>query len=120
MGYPGAAQRPAPPRRSAADVAISIAAMVLTVLLCAVGGFVGLFSLAFLDHCPPATCSIDGAVSAVFSAVLAAAAIGLIGLVMTVVVLVRRKAAWPFAIGTLGLCAVTLALGVLGYSAAVG
>lgn len=119
MGYPGAAQQPAPSRRSAADVAISIAGLVLTVLLGAAAAFIGLFSLAFLDHCPPATCSIDGAVNAVFTSVLAAAAIGLIGLVVTVIQLVRRKTAWPFAVGTFGLCVVALALGVAGYSAAV-
>ncbi|PRC44131.1 hypothetical protein C6A85_000000101790 [Mycobacterium sp. ITM-2017-0098] len=119
MAYPGAAQQPAPPRRSGADVAISIAGLLLTVLLGAAAAFFGLFSLAFLDHCPPATCSIDGAVNAVFTALLAAAAIGLIGSAVTVIQLVRRKTAWPFAVGTFTLCVVALALGAVGYSAAV-
>jgi hypothetical protein len=33
-----------------------------------------------------------------------AALVGLAGLVVTVVQLVRRKLAWPFAVGTLVLC----------------
>jgi hypothetical protein len=105
--------------RSGADVGISIAALVLTVLLGAAGAFFGFFSLAFLDHCPPETCSVDGAVNAVFTALLVAAGIGVVGLVLTVVALVRRATAWPFAVATFVLCALTLFLGALGYSAAV-
>ena len=105
--------------RSGADVGISIAALVLTVLLGAAGAFFGFFSLAFLDHCPPETCSVDGAVNAVFTALLVAAGIGVVGLVLTVVALVRRATAWPFSVATFVLCALTLFLGALGYSAAV-
>ncbi|MGE0221505.1 hypothetical protein [Mycolicibacterium sp.] len=118
-GYPGYPP-PAPPPRSGADIAISIVAMVFTVLLAAVAAFFGLFSLAFLDHCPPATCSIDGAVSAVFTSLLVAGGIGVVGMVLTVVQLVRRKPGWPFAVGTLALCVLTVFLGGVGYAAAVG
>lgn len=120
MGYPGYPVTPAQPRRSGPDVAISIVTLLLTVLLGAAAAFFGVFSLAFLDHCPPATCSVDGAVNAVFTALLAAAGIGVVGAVVTIVALVRRKTAWPFAVGTFTLCAVALLLGVVGYSAAVG
>ncbi len=89
-------------------------------LLGATAAFFGLFSLAFLDHCPPATCSVDGAVNAVFTSLLTVAATGLIGLVVTVIQLVRRKPAWPFAVGTFVLCGVAISLGAIGYSAAVG
>ena len=119
MGYPGHVA-PVQPRRSGADIAVSVAVLVLTVLFGAVAAFLGLFSLAFLDHCPPATCSVDGAVNAVFTSLLAAAAIGLIGLVVTVTQLVRRKTAWPFAVGTFVLCVSAVFLGGVGYSAAVG
>lgn len=122
MGHPGhpGYPPPAPPPRSGADIAISIVAMVFTVLLGAVAAFFGLFSLAFLDHCPPATCSIDGAVSAVFTSLLVAGGIGMVGMVLTVVQLVRRKPGWPFAVGTLALCVLTVFLGGVGYAAAVG
>ncbi len=120
MGYPGYAGPPAAPPRSGADIAISIAALLLTVVFGAAAAFFGLFSLAFLDHCPPATCSVDGAVTAVFTSLLCAAGIGLVGLIVTVVQLIRRKTAWPFAVGTLALCVLAVALGVVGYSAAVG
>lgn len=118
MGYPGHVL-PAHPRRSGVDIAVSIVVLVLTVLFGAVAAFLGVFSLAFIDHCPPATCSVDGAVNAVFTALLAAAGIGLAGLVVTVIQLVRRKTAWPFAVGTFVLCVSAVLLGGVGYSAAV-
>lgn len=110
--------QPAP--RSRADIATSIALLVVTVLMGAVAAFLGLFSLAFLDHCPPATCSVDGAVTAVFTALAGAAVIGVVGLVLTVVALIRRASAWPYALATFCLCALSLFLGVLRYGAAVG
>ncbi|MCV7151123.1 hypothetical protein H7I57_07470 [Mycobacterium pyrenivorans] len=119
MAYPGYPP-PAKPPRSGADLAISIAALTLTVLLGAAAAFFGLFSLAFLDHCPPETCSVDGAVNAVFTSLLIAGGIGVVGVGLTVVALVRRKRGWPFAIATLALCALAVFLGGVGYTAAVG
>ena len=119
MTYPGYPPRPGPPRRSAADLAISITALVLKVLLGAGAALMGLFSLAFLDHCPPQTCSVDGAVNAVFTSLAAAALIGTLGLIGTVIALARRASAWPLAVGTLLLCVVAVLLGGIGYVAAV-
>ncbi|MDT5360844.1 MAG: hypothetical protein QOC69_2606 [Mycobacterium sp.] len=44
----------------------------------------------------------------------------LVGLVVTIVQLVRRRLAWPFASGTLVLCGVICLFGGVGYFAAVG
>ena len=69
MGYPyPPPYPPAKPPRSGTDLTVSIITMVLIVLLGGLAGFMGVFSLAFLDHCPPATCSVDGAVTAVMTA----------------------------------------------------
>jgi len=59
-------------------------------------------------------------VSAVGTALLIAAVIGVAGLAMTIARLVRRKAAWPFAVATLVLCAVACFFGGVGYAVAVG
>jgi hypothetical protein len=112
--------RPPKPPVSGADVAFSITALVLTVLLVAASAIFGLFLLAFLDHCPPETCSIDGAVTAVMTGVGVAVLIGVIGLVVTVVQLIRRKRGWPFAVATLVLCGLAVFLGGVGYGLAVG
>lgn len=93
--------------------------MVLTVVLVCGGAVMGLFSLAFLDHCPPATCSVDGAVTASMTTVVIAGLVAFAGIVATIVRLVVRKRAWPFAIGTLGLCLVVFFLGAMAYTAAV-
>jgi len=105
---------------SGADLAISITALIITVLLGAVAAVFGLFSLAFLDHCPPESCSVDGAVTAVGTALLVAFAVGVVGVVATVVQLFRRKRGWPFAVATLALCLLAVFLGGVGYATAVG
>lgn len=117
-GYP--AMPPPKPPVSGVDVAVSITVLVLTVIFLAASAFMGLFSLAFLDSCPPATCSVEGAISAVMSGVGTAVALGVIGLVITVVRLFRRKRAWPLAVATLVLCAIAVVLGGVGYVIAVG
>lgn len=99
---------------------ISIVTMVLIVALGAVAVFFGVFSLAFMDYCPPQSCSIEGATNAVFTALAVAGLIGLIGIVLTIVTLARRKLAWPYAVGTLGLCVVILFVGAIGYLTAAG
>jgi len=93
----------------ATDLWISVAALTLTVLVGAVGAAGGLFSLAFLDYCPPDSCTADGAATAVLGSVLIAALVGLAGLTVTIIRLVRRKPGWPFAIATLCTCRVVCA-----------
>jgi len=117
-GYPPVPQ--AKPPASGGDIAISIVVLILTGLFLAASAFFGFFFLAFLDSCPPETCSVEGAVTAVMSGVGTAVALGLIGLIMTVVQLVRRKRGWPFAVATLVLCVIVVVLGGVGYVIAVG
>ena len=123
MGYPHPGYPPYPPAkppRSTSDLTISIVVLVFTALLGIGAVVMGVFSLAFLDYCPPATCSAEGAATAVMTALGVAALVGLAGMIVTIVQLVRRKPAWPFAVGTMALCLVVLFFGGMGYSAAVG
>lgn len=117
MAYPS--YPPPKPPIATTDLVISIGVLILTVAFGVVAAAMGVFSLAFLDYCPPETCSAEGAVTAVGIALLAACAIGVIGLVMTVVQLVRRRSGWPFAIATFVLCALAVVLGGVGYVMAV-
>ena len=55
----------------------------------------------------------DGAVASVWTAIVVAFFVGPIGVVVTVVRLVRRRPAWPFAVGTFMACG---AVGVSGWS----
>jgi hypothetical protein len=118
MAHPG--YPPQKPPIATANLWVSIGVLVLTVAFGVVAATMGLFSLAFLDYCPPETCSAEGAATAVGTALLAAFAIGVVGLAVTVIQLVRRKTAWPFAVGTLVLCVIVVGLGCVGYAMAVG
>jgi hypothetical protein len=121
VGYPSyPAPQPSKPPIATHDLLLSIGALVLTVAIGVIAAAMGLFLLAFLDYCPPESCSAEGAVTAVGTALLIAFGIGVAGLLVTVVQLIRRKPGWPFAVGTLALCSVAIFLGGVGYAAAVG
>jgi hypothetical protein len=51
---------------------------------------------------------------------IVALVLGIVGTVITIVALVRRKPAWPFALGTLFLCGMSCLIGLAGYFSAVG
>jgi uncharacterized BrkB/YihY/UPF0761 family membrane protein len=115
--YPG---YPAQPPSQNGDRAISIVILVLTGLLLVAAAFMGVLVLAFLDYCPPESCSVEGAVVSVATAVGIAVLVGIAGLVITLVRLGRRLKAWPVALGTLGTCLLVLIAGAVAFSAAVG
>jgi hypothetical protein len=92
MGHPGypPPRLPKPPIAST-DLWVSSGALIVTVAFGVVAATMGLFSLAFLDYCPPESCSAEGAAMAVGIALLAALAIGVVGLLVTVVQLYRLR-----------------------------
>jgi hypothetical protein len=110
---------PPPARSRTWDVVLSSLVLVVAAVVVATGVFVGVISVAFLDDCSPPTCRADDAWIAVGAALAAAVVLGLAGLVMTIVRLTRRRAAWPFASATLLLVVLAVAAGVIGYAAAV-
>lgn len=117
-GYP-----PPPPQKPpipAADLSVSIVAMILTVVGVAVAAFFGLMMLAFTDYCPPETCHIDAGVTAILTGLGIAALIAVVGIAVTIIQLVRRVRAWPYAIGAMVLCGLSCLLGMFGYVQAVG
>jgi hypothetical protein len=121
MGYPATLPAaPSKPPISGADLAVSITSLVLTLLMGIAAAVLGLFSVAFLDYCPPDSCSAENAVTAVGAALVGALVVGVVGLVATIVRLSKRRPAWPFAIATLVLCLIALCLGGVGYAVAVG
>lgn len=111
---------PYPQSRSTADIWISIILLVVAAVGWAFGSFISVFLLAFLDNCPPETCSAAGVAISVWGGVGVAALVLLAGGIITVVLLVRGKIAWPWAVGTLVLCGVVLTVGVVGFLAAAG
>ena len=116
----GVAPPPAKPPMSRADLIWSIVMLVLTYAGGAVAAFVGVFVMAFTDNCPPATCHIDTGINIMFAAFVVAAVLALAGTVLTVVRLMARASAWPFALITLGVCAMACLVAIAGYIKAVG
>ncbi len=115
---PGYAPPPKPPI-AAADLSISIVAMILTVLGVVGAGFLGLMMLAFTDYCPPETCHIETGVTVAMTGLGIAALIAVVGVTVTIIQLVRRVRAWPYAVGALVLCAVSCVLALWGYTQAI-
>lgn len=112
-------QAPRKPPISGVDLGISITAMVLTLAFGAIALVAGLFMLAIADKCPPAICSGDDAMTVVGITLLISAVIGVAGFAVTIVQLVRRKLAWPYAVGMFILCVITCVVGVYAYGGAV-
>ncbi|WP_083740771.1 hypothetical protein [Mycobacterium sp. MS1601] len=118
--YQPVAPAPRKPPISGVDLGISITAMILTVVFAAFAAFIGVFMLAFLDTCPPATCSVEGAIGSVGGTLLITAVTGVVGITFTIVQLMRRKQAWPIAVGTFVACVVICVVGIYVFGAAVG
>ena len=119
MNY-GIGPPPAKPPVARADLIWSIIMLILTFAGGAVAAFVGLFVMAFTDNCPPATCDIDTGIHIMFAGLGVAAALAVAGTVITVIRLTIRAVAWPFALITLGLCALACLVAIAGYIKAVG
>ncbi len=102
------------------DIAASITLLVVAWALFAVYAVIGLFLLAFIDYCPPESCSTDDAFDAL---AIAGAAIGAALLALSVLAVVRmvrrRRSWWVGAVGVLAVLA-GAAAGIVGYGAAVG
>lgn len=97
---------------------ISVTALVFTVMLGGLAVLVGIFSLAFLDHRTHS--SADGAVAAVIVTLAVSGLLGIVGFTATAVRLARRRIAWPFSVGTLVVCMLTLMTGALWFASTVG
>jgi uncharacterized BrkB/YihY/UPF0761 family membrane protein len=102
------------------DIAASITLLVVAWALFACYAVVGLVLLAFIDHCPPESCSTDDAFDALALAGVGIFAVLAVMSVWSVVRMVRRRRSWW--VGVLGILAVAAGavVGVFGYGAAVG
>jgi vacuolar-type H+-ATPase subunit I/STV1 len=119
-GMPPAPPAPRKPPISGVDLGVSITAIILTVAFGAFATFIGVFMLAFLDTCPPATCSLQGAIGSVSGTLLITGVTGVIGITFTVLALLRRALAWPIAVGTFVACVVICVVGINVFGIAIG
>ncbi|WP_308819725.1 hypothetical protein [Pseudonocardia alni] len=102
------------------DAALSGAALAVTGMLVALGVFGAVFLVAFLDYCPPRTCSSSAVLVSVGGSLVVATAAGIAGLAMTVLRVVERRPAWPFALATLAVTGSAVVFGAVHYASAIG
>ena len=102
------------------DIALSVFLLLLAAAVGVVGSLLAFVSVAFLDNCPPETCSVDGAVGAQFTAALVVILAFVAGLIATLVALATRRRGWWLALLTVVIVLASWVLGFVGYSLAVG
>jgi uncharacterized BrkB/YihY/UPF0761 family membrane protein len=102
------------------DIALSVFLLLLAATLGVVGSILAFVSIAFIDNCPPESCSVDGAVSAQFTAALLVILAFVAGLIATIVALATRRRGWWVALLTAVVVLVIWVLGFVGYFTAVG
>jgi hypothetical protein len=102
------------------DVALSVALLAVAAAAWVVSSITGFFMVAFIDYCPPDRCNADNALASIVVAAAIAGVIGIAASVVSVVRIIRRRPAWPFALGALAISILVEALGFVGYFAFVG
>ena len=102
------------------DVALSIVLLVVSTIGWIAAAGMEFLALAFTDYCPVETCSSDRAFLSIALALSAAAAVIVIGGVLAIIRIIRRRLGWPFAAATLALSVVAEVSGFVGYIASVG
>lgn len=101
------------------DIAVSIAVLLLGGGFLVVAAVIDLFSAAFVDHCPVRTCSAGAAVASLGISWFVMLLLVIIGAVLTIVSLVRRRQSWWIALLTLVLVVAVWIAGFVLYSQAV-
>lgn len=124
-GYPNLGGPPpvipgAKPPLAKWDVALCAVLLIVSALGWIAAAGTELFVMAFTDYCPAATCNANNAFVSIVVALSAAAAVIVLGVLLAIIRIVRRRPGWPFAAATLLLSLVAEALGFVGYVAAVG
>ncbi len=113
--------QPAPTRRPILvwDIAVSAAVLLIGVGFLVVAGVIDLISLAFVGNCPARTCSAGAAVGSLAVSWFVMFLLLIIGAVLTIVTLVRRRQAWWIALLAIVLVVAVWITGFVLYSQAV-
>lgn len=101
------------------DIAVSIAVLLLGGGFLVVAAVIDLFSAALVDSCPVRTCSAGAAVASLGISWFVMLLLVIIGAVLTIVSLVRRRQSWWIALLTLVLVVAVWIVGFVLYSQAV-
>jgi uncharacterized BrkB/YihY/UPF0761 family membrane protein len=106
-------------RRVVWDVVLTIILLVATMGILLFSAFFDLFAVAFTDYCP-APCHAGTGIAVVFTAWICTAVVAVLGTVLSIVRLTRRRRAWWFALGTMVLVIIGSAAAFWLYTTIVG
>ena len=101
------------------DIAVSMAVLLTGAGFLVVAAVIDLFSAVLVGRCPVATCSAGAAVASLGISWFVMFLLLIMGNVLTIVSLVRRRKAWWIALLTLVLVAAVWIIGFVLYSQAV-
>jgi hypothetical protein len=93
-------QRVASVQRVVWDVVLTIILLVATFVVLVVSAFFDLFAVAFTDYCPE-PCHAGAGVAVVFTVWICSGVLALVGTIVSIIRLARRRRAWWFALATL-------------------
>jgi hypothetical protein len=108
------------PPANRTDVVLSTVLLVICGLGWVAAAGMEFLAMAFTDSCPTETCSADRAFLSIAVALSTAAALIILGTVVAIYRIVRRRLGWPFAAAALVLSVAAEVFGFLGYLLAVG
>ena len=107
-------------RRALWDVVLTVIVLGASFVVLLVSAFFDLFAIAFTDYCPE-PCHAGAGVAVVFTVWICSGVIALVGTVISIIRLVRRRRAWWFALASLllviagSVAAFWLYAGIIGY-----
>jgi hypothetical protein len=87
-------------QRAVWDTALTVILLVATFVILLVAVFFDLFAIAFTDYCP-AGCNSGAGVAVIFTVWICSTVVAVVGTILSLVRLVRRRRAWWFALATL-------------------
>jgi hypothetical protein len=82
------------------DVVLTIILLVATFIVLVVSAFFDLFAVAFTDYCPE-PCHAGAGVAVVFTVWICSGVLALVGTIVSIIRIARRRRAWWFALATL-------------------
>lgn len=102
------------------DIIVSVMIWLMTGAFIGVSAFIAIFSLAFIDYCPPQSCSSEAAFSCLFAAGVASVVVAIGGFVGGLIRILRRAPSWWVSVGAFVLCLICWAGGFISAARAVG
>ncbi|HVX09363.1 hypothetical protein [Humibacter sp.] len=102
------------------DIVVSVITWLVTGAFIGMASFIAVFGLAFLDYCPPQSCSAEAAVACLFAAGTASVVVALAGFVWGLVRMFHRQPSWWMTVGAFVLCVGCWAGGFVSAARAVG